>query len=754
MKTKHTTRTLLGMAMVALMLASVWSCKDDDPSLEDLRQDRLSYLEDSLRISDSLKRINAAGVVNYAITVVNGSTSSIFANDGGYGRTNASKNAVAGAAVTISQFGKTETDTTDATGMVVFNGFFRSAVNVVVQATDFTTASFVIGVSIQDSTKNSSISFVGNLIPIFETTGPNTATISGRATIETNLTNQTLELVPDGTPVLYAIDATNGSNFSDKFLSSDIYNIYNPSCGCDILYAGEIVQASYGTGVVGTTTGGNYSVTVPAAIDGLPMSIRYSDIAADQTLFETTAAFGQRTIVARTIFNPDATTAEALPSSSSVTISFVSNSVNAAATAVISPTTGAIASVNVTNGGSGYNGTPLIEFLGGGGTGATGTATVTNGVVTGITITNAGTGYTSAPSVNIIEGLGATASSALVADGTVVGVTITNSGSGYVTAPTVTFSPPGGTGVTATGTANIDAGGRVTSVTITNAGSQYTANPTVTFSAAPAGGTTATATGIYSGQSVGAVSIGSGGADYTYAPVVTFSAPQRANGVRATGTAVIDAATRTVVSITITNPGSGYTAAPTITMNAGSGAAALAQLAGGSVISANITNQGADYAYPPIVQFDNSLSGGTGATATAVMSNGKVVGITITNGGTGYTSAPTITFLVGDDANAFATVTNGAITAITVTDGGRNFSGAPRVVITSGDGGGAIATATVAGGAITGVTVTAGGSGYLAGNTPSAALIFSAVKSTGFDVYTGINYNNDFDYGTGTDRLP
>ncbi|MGE0770933.1 MAG: beta strand repeat-containing protein [Cyclobacteriaceae bacterium] len=756
MKTKHTTRTLLGMAMVALMLAAVWSCKDEDPTLEDLREDRLSFLEDSLRISDSLSRINAAGIVNYAITVVNGSTSSIFNNPGPYGRSKGTKNTVAGAAVTISQYGKTQTDTTDATGMVVFNGFFRSAVNVTIQATDFTTASFVLGVSIQDSTKNSSISFVGNLLPIFETTGPNTSTVTGRATLETDLTNTTRETVPDGTNVLVAIDATNNSVFSDRFLTTDLENIYNPSCGCDILYVGEVGQAAYGTGVVGSTTGGNYTITVPAAIDGLPMSIRYSDLAADQTLFETTAAFGQRTIVNRTVFTTS-TSAQALPASSSVTISFVSNTVDAAATAVISPTTGAIASVNVTNGGSGYNGTPLVEFLGGGGTGATGTATVTNGVLTGITVTNAGTGYTSAPSVNIIEGFGATATSALVADGTVVGVTITNSGSGYVAAPTVTFSPPGGTGVTATGTANIDAGGRVTSVTITNAGSQYTANPTVTFSAAPAGGTTATGVGIYSGQSVGAVSITGGGADYTYAPVVTFSAPQRANGVRATGTAVIDAATRTVVSITITNPGSGYTAAPTITMNAGSGAAGVAQLAGGSVISANITNQGADYAYTPIVEFDNSLSGGTGATATAVMSNGtsgKVIGITITNGGTGYTSAPTINFVVGDDANAFATVTNGAITAITVTDGGRNFSGAPSVVITSGDGGGATATATVAGGAITGVTVVSGGSGYLAGNTPSTAVGFSSTKGTSLTTYSGINYINDYYYGTGTSRTP
>ena len=755
MKT-NLTKTFLFLTMVAILSAAIWSCKDDDPSLEDLRTDRLAYLQDSIRISDSLKLTNNAGVVNYTIIVVDGSTSSIYNNDDTNGRTSGAKGVISGAAVTIGQYGKTMTDTTDASGMVVFNGFFRSTATITVSATDYTPVSYISAVHVQDSTRTGTISFVGNLIPIFPTTGANTSIISGRATLETDLTNTTRELVPDGTTVLAAIDATNGSAFGDRFLTNDIADdFFESSCGCQFTYVGAILQAAYGSGTVGSVTGGNYTITVPSAIDGLPLSIRYSDVAADQTLFETTVASGQRTIVNRAVFT-SSSSAQALPSGSSVTITFVSNSANAAATAVISSTTGALSGVNVTNGGSGYNGTPVVEFVGGGGTGAAGTATVTNGVVTGITVTNAGTGYTSAPSVNLVSGSLATASAALVADGTVTGVTITNSGAGYVAAPTVTFSPPP-TGTTATGTANIDAAGRVTSVTITAAGSGYVANPTVTFSAAPAGGTTATANGIYSGQTVGAVSVTSGGVNYTYAPVVTFSLPQRANGVRATGTAIIDASTRTVVAIQITNAGSGYTAAPTITMNAGSGAAATANLAGGSVISANITSQGADYAYPPIVQFDNSASGGSGAVATAIMSNGttgKVIGINITNGGSGYTSAPTITFVVGDNANAFATVTNGAISAITVTDGGRNFGGAPRVVIGSGDGGGATATATVANGAITAVTVGAGGSGYLAGNTPAAAVGFSSTKGTAITTYPGVNYINDFYYGTGTRRTP
>jgi hypothetical protein len=763
MKTKSKPHYLIMAAIVAVFAAATWSCnKDEDPSLTELREDKLQYLEDSLRISDSLKRINQSGIVNYTLTVVNGSTSSLYKNPSGAGREK-SVESLDAATVTISQYGKTETATTDATGMVVFTGFFRTSVNVTVQKTGFTTANFVIVTSVKDATANNTISFVGNIIPVFETTGANTATISGKATVQTNLTNKTRELVPDGTKLTASIDTKN-SNFGPRFLTAaasgtlDNMNTVNAN---DILLAGEIVDAAYSTGVFGTVTGGNYTLTVPSAIDGLPISLQYSDIAADQTLFETTAAFGQRTLTNRTIFTPSAS-AFALPTSSAVTVTFESVETNAVATATVSPNTGTIAAINVTNGGSGYIAAtpPPVEITGGGGTGATATATVgANGKITGINLTNPGSGYTSAPTVTIVAGVGATATAGLQTNGTVISVVITNSGSGYTSAPTVTVPAPGGTGTTATATAAIDAQGRVTSITITGPGSGYVIDPGVlTIGAPPAGGIQATATAFYSGQSVNQVTV-TPGSSYAYPPTVTFSAPpaNRPNGVRATGTATIDPFTRQVTGIQITNAGSGYTSAPTVTLDAGGGAATQVLLTGGSVINVNITNQGARYAYAPTVVFGSVTSnGGSGATGTAIMQDGKVIGINITSGGSGYTGAPDVAFVTGgNSANAFATVTNGAITAITVTDGGSNFAGAPRVKIVSGiDGAGATATATVAGGQITAVTVTVGGTGYLEGNTPAAAEGFTATKGTAFDSKTGISYINDVYYGTGTVRNP
>lgn len=70
------------------------------------------------------------------------------------------------------------------------------------------------------------------------------------------------------------------------------------------------------------------------------------------------------------------------------------------ATATSAITTGAVSSVTVTNGGSGYLVAPAVSFTGGGGTGATGTAAINaSGVVTGVTVTAGGSGYTSPPTV-------------------------------------------------------------------------------------------------------------------------------------------------------------------------------------------------------------------------------------------------------------------------------------------------------------------------------------------------------------------
>jgi hypothetical protein len=76
------------------------------------------------------------------------------------------------------------------------------------------------------------------------------------------------------------------------------------------------------------------------------------------------------------------------------------------ATATATATNGFVIAATVTDGGCGYTNTPLVQIVGGGGSGATAMAIVTNGVVVGIEITDAGIGYTSAPIIYISSPLG------------------------------------------------------------------------------------------------------------------------------------------------------------------------------------------------------------------------------------------------------------------------------------------------------------------------------------------------------------
>lgn len=89
----------------------------------------------------------------------------------------------------------------------------------------------------------------------------------------------------------------------------------------------------------------------------------------------------------------------ALPTSTGVSTTIV---VNAAPAGILRTNTATfdltfnVASVAITNGGSGYN-LVSVRITGGGGTGAFGTAVVTGGIITSLTITDRGSGFTSLP---------------------------------------------------------------------------------------------------------------------------------------------------------------------------------------------------------------------------------------------------------------------------------------------------------------------------------------------------------------------
>nr|WP_329602666.1 phage tail tube protein [Pseudomonas putida] len=75
---------------------------------------------------------------------------------------------------------------------------------------------------------------------------------------------------------------------------------------------------------------------------------------------------------------------------------------------------GALAAIDLANGGTGYTSAPTVAFSGGGGSGAAATAIVADGKVVAFNITNAGAGYTSKPTISLTGGAGTGAAATAV----------------------------------------------------------------------------------------------------------------------------------------------------------------------------------------------------------------------------------------------------------------------------------------------------------------------------------------------------
>lgn len=137
-----------------------------------------------------------------------------------------------------------------------------------------------------------------------------------------------------------------------------------------------------------------------------------------------------------------------------------------------------VVSITITNGGSGYTGTPTVTITSGGsGSGATATANLatTGSVFNTIAITNGGTGYDASSAgtwtTNGGGGTGAIGTFSTNASGVINNIVVTNGGSGYTSAPTIVLAGAGTPTTAAVLTPTI--GYAIASFTITNAGSGY-----------------------------------------------------------------------------------------------------------------------------------------------------------------------------------------------------------------------------------------------------------------------------------------
>jgi hypothetical protein len=257
------------------------------------------------------------------------------------------------------------------------------------------------------------------------------------------------------------------------------------------------------------------------------------------------------------------------------------------------------------------------------------TAPTIAGAIATIPVTNGGSGYTSSPTFVVsapdVPGGNTAVVTANFAAGVITSITVSSGGTGYINPPTVTFSGGGGTGLVlgtptmqtaSNGTATLKyAGTPATGTVILKYGSGYSALPAVTITPVSAGtGATAYFVGVKS--------------EAKLTPLIT-------NGQ--------------IKTVQIDDGGIGYTYANLTVSGDGSSAQLSADLSPGDIntLQANtelLTPDGRIMAYPVISggygygsDFPITITGdGTGAAATAHVRNGKVYKIEVTNYGLGY----------------------------------------------------------------------------------------------------------------------
>lgn len=190
---------------------------------------------------------------------------------------------------------------------------------------------------------------------------------------------------------------------------------------------------------------------------------------------------------------------------------------------------GAVGSIGIINGGTGYTTTPAVTISAPNQTGgiqAEAEAIITANVVTSIILTEGGTGYTSPPTITISGGGGANANAvcSLVtfATGT-VSVLVTNGGTGYTNVANTVVTISGGGGANAAGQA-ILSGGQLVNVIMTNAGSGYTNSSNITVTITGGGGSNATAKAIINSDPVTGIQTFSGRTWISQGRTVSYSA--------------------------------------------------------------------------------------------------------------------------------------------------------------------------------------------------------------------------------------
>jgi hypothetical protein len=681
-----------------------------------------SLAQQQALLLDSLKKIG--GVINYSVAAVVASESSWWSNYFAYwDKGEQGQMGLDGAKITIAQHGKVFVSTTDASGIGTFKDLRIGTANVNISKTGYTEVDFVVDLPPLTAEMDTVtldvfnlVRHVATMVPVFSLT-TNLSTITGKATVESDLTNDGPE-VAAGVKIKGIIDVSD-SNFWELYIyQPELIDMWYPKgeSSTKFEYYGRIKQIAFHSTISSATTGsdGLFTMQVPSTPQGLPIDFEVDQFALDQKLLMPAIygvpVWGLQTV--RTMFGgPDFSTSyySAISNigvdlmnvqSAYVTFSAPTGSPAAQPTSVATATavltSSGIISINMTKPGEGYTQPPIVKIAKGtafNSVQAEATAVMSGGQITGVTITSPGTGYKPGdnPTVTFVGSDSVKATYTPEFTYSVADITF-SAGSGYgQTAPTVTIIGAG-TGATANAVMAAD----IKTVDVTSPGSGYTQIPKVTISDnfKAWDGATAVMT-----EDNPLFSIEYKGDNTTLWPVSPVpQATVVGDGAGATASLTMSTVGKVILAGS-TVAGSGYTSTPVVTISGGGGfgATAHAQMAGTTVDSVIIDDQGQGYVSIPTITI--SGGGGSGAGATAVLGF-PVQSITMTNAGLGYNSVTTINVTNGTSTvnynNNCVVKYNMGVRKINLTNtSGFIYSAVPTVTFTPKDANGTGAAATV-----------------------------------------------------------
>jgi hypothetical protein len=355
--------------------------------------------------------------------------------------------------------------------------------------------------------------FSNLLLPMYSKTGANTATITGKVTIETDVTNRTAEIP------------------QNLIIRANYSSITSPVTGTVGVNSYSFDDTNFASATVNNTTG-EYTMTVPAPTAGFSINMVLPTLEANQKI---AAAFVDGVAIATgpeyrnqmTTFGPNAPTYTAVPQIFGAKVVFpappspgrgfsittptaVSRSLGTGTVTTLDNTTFDNVTYQMLSRGRGFSSSPTIVIENGGGTGVTATASL-RGKITSATVSSGGSGYAASTQFDIIFTFTDLNGNAQFLAGP---IDVQSTAGGAI--PTGALTLPNLIGF------STNANNYFTTQNIQGFGVRVVANGGSVADAPMAGVTNATVT-FTNDNEINSINISNGGSGYTSAPAFAFS---------------------------------------------------------------------------------------------------------------------------------------------------------------------------------------------------------------------------------------